>query len=134
MECAICFEQITHAITKLSCKHTFHVKCIAVWANLKPTCPCCRRNLTPLEIYYSTKSDPLRPPPIDTSYTFPLEELEDIPRRFHQYVYNQRGNTHYSAWIDVNNAAIKIQRVWKGAAVRSMYAWIFTVARFPRHA
>lgn len=139
MDCAICFEQITHTITAstLSCNHTFHIKCITGWTELNPTCPCCRHNLAPLEVYYATRES-IRPPPVDTTrYLYnPAfereEEWEDIPERFREYVYNQKHHDIYSAWVDINSAALKIQRAVKGAAVRSMYAWVFTVARFPR--
>lgn len=40
--CAICYEDLSKDIKKLSCSHYFHTKCIDVWLNKNNTCPCCR--------------------------------------------------------------------------------------------
>ena len=47
-ECPICYEEITKGsgITTLSCSHSFHLKCIAVWILKSETCPCCRKEVS----------------------------------------------------------------------------------------
>ena len=47
-ECPICYEEITKDsdITTLSCSHSFHLKCIAVWIMKSETCPCCRTDVS----------------------------------------------------------------------------------------
>ena len=41
-ECPICIEQIDSGI-RLSCGHTFHIKCICRWMQRERSCPICRR-------------------------------------------------------------------------------------------
>ncbi|XP_067939296.1 E3 ubiquitin-protein ligase AMFR-like [Watersipora subatra] len=44
-ECAICLEVMTivHRAHRLPCGHTFHERCIQMWARYDTTCPLCRR-------------------------------------------------------------------------------------------
>ena len=46
--CSICLTKINHLamIVKTECDHLFHAKCLFCWLNEKPTCPCCRLNVT----------------------------------------------------------------------------------------
>lgn len=48
LECPICYDAITSETgsTKLSCSHTFHLKCIAIWIIKSETCPCCRKEVS----------------------------------------------------------------------------------------
>ena len=48
MTCSICLTKINHlAMTvKTECDHLFHAKCLLIWLNKKPTCHCCRLNVT----------------------------------------------------------------------------------------
>ena len=76
MECVICYEQYTHTTdaATLSCRHTFHSKCIAEWRTIKQTCPLCRCSL-------SQTMPTGRPPPIIT------EGLPEPPRiRRHRHM------------------------------------------------
>lgn len=87
MDCAICCEQIAHnsiSSTTLSCKHTFHIRCISEWLGINPSCPNCRKCLAPLEVYYASIEIRLeipRPPP-------PIHVLRDekiaSPPRIHR--------------------------------------------------
>ena len=46
--CSICHEELEvngNEITKLSCSHNFHAKCIHLWIKRNPTCPECRNSL-----------------------------------------------------------------------------------------
>ena len=46
--CSVCLNEIIfdksdiHLISKISCKHIFHTKCIINWFKIKLCCPCCR--------------------------------------------------------------------------------------------
>ena len=43
-DCPICFDTINEQTGKvvMSCKHSFHLSCIATWLQTKESCPCCR--------------------------------------------------------------------------------------------
>jgi len=44
MECSICHGNIKSSQNKkLSCGHSFHMKCIYSWLPVAPTCPICRQ-------------------------------------------------------------------------------------------
>jgi hypothetical protein len=47
-ECPICYDAITSdtGSTRLSCSHSFHLKCIANWIIKSETCPCCRKEVS----------------------------------------------------------------------------------------
>jgi len=44
-DCAICLGDMSigEAICRLSCAHAFHPQCLANWAAVAQTCPCCRK-------------------------------------------------------------------------------------------
>ena len=44
VECSICVNQIEHfeECCMISCKHSYHKKCIDRWLNIKKNCPICR--------------------------------------------------------------------------------------------
>ena len=46
-KCAICLEKFTtdDLVCDIACKHTFHKKCIDIWAKHKNNCPLCKRGL-----------------------------------------------------------------------------------------
>ena len=46
-KCAICLEKFTNndLVCDITCKHTFHKKCIKIWAKHKDSCPLCKRDL-----------------------------------------------------------------------------------------
>lgn len=51
-DCAVCLSQIS-GTEKLSvllpgCNHGFHVHCIETWLKYHPTCPLCRKTVSPL--------------------------------------------------------------------------------------
>lgn len=58
MECSICYDTIdsTTGVATLSCSHSFHISCITGWfVKLeKGTCPCCRKEMSPLEDLHQT--------------------------------------------------------------------------------
>lgn len=61
--CSICMEGDNYDGIKLSCKHSFHHKCIMPWLELNNTCPVCRKEF-PTEA--ETSSDVIHPrPPIN---------------------------------------------------------------------
>lgn len=50
-DCAVCLSQICrHEKLRVlpECKHGFHVQCIDTWLKYNPTCPLCRKIITPL--------------------------------------------------------------------------------------
>ena len=55
MTCAICFEKLNKNTPKLSCGHSFHVKCLRKWEKIgkKLNCPLCRAEI---RIYPYTRS------------------------------------------------------------------------------
>ena len=60
--CSVCYEDIEvekTGKTELTCRHIYHLGCIAKWfiTNSEKTCPTCRKQATPFEI-------PLLPAPI----------------------------------------------------------------------
>ena len=145
MECAICCEDFTHINSStLSCNHAFHSACIAKWASINPSCPNCRKNLAPVEVYYasidmSASIRYQRPPPIDTSYTIRLASpprirryayptWNDIPDPYNKYIntlYQDGDTSRYDMYLRVKAAASKIQAIGRGYICRSMYAWAF---------
>ncbi len=40
--CSVCLSSLINDISKLSCNHSFHEKCINEWLKVKDTCPLCR--------------------------------------------------------------------------------------------
>lgn len=61
-DCSICYEGIdgTTGHCTLSCKHSFHIRCLTRWSSENPNCPLCRNPL-------SEKESPLKTPPISDS-------------------------------------------------------------------
>tara|TARA_B100000686_G_scaffold299101_1_gene332669 strand:+ start:3006 stop:3437 length:432 start_codon:yes stop_codon:yes gene_type:complete len=55
MNCAICFEKLNKNTPKLTCGHSFHVKCLRKWYYIgkKSNCPLCRANI---RVYPYTRS------------------------------------------------------------------------------
>jgi hypothetical protein len=49
--CSICLEKDEEELLTFKCNHTFHVKCVIRWANIKNTCPECR---TKIEFNYES--------------------------------------------------------------------------------
>lgn len=47
-ECPICFDDLIGSTTDgcKSCKYKFHSKCLRKAFNVKPSCPCCRANIS----------------------------------------------------------------------------------------
>ncbi len=43
--CSICISSLINDISKLSCNHSFHEKCINEWLKLKKSCPLCRTSI-----------------------------------------------------------------------------------------
>ena len=74
-ECPICYEEITKGsgVTTLSCSHSYHLKCIAVWILKSETCPCCRKEVSEhekiadLRNHTERPSRPLRPENLTTT-------------------------------------------------------------------
>ena len=57
-KCVICLKKmrVKQILNKLVCSHTFHDICIYEWLVKKPTCPCCRKQIT-VSVEMSTDSD-----------------------------------------------------------------------------
>ena len=53
MNCAICFEKLRKNTPKLSCSHSFHVKCLRKWYYIgqKSNCPLCRAGIQIVSAY-----------------------------------------------------------------------------------
>uniref|UniRef100_A0A6C0HWG6 RING-type domain-containing protein n=1 Tax=viral metagenome TaxID=1070528 RepID=A0A6C0HWG6_9ZZZZ len=43
--CSVCLSSLINDISKLSCNHSFHEKCINEWLKEKNTCPLCRSSI-----------------------------------------------------------------------------------------
>lgn len=45
--CSICLDEIKlgEEISKMPCKHLFHINCCKSWFDINPTCPICRFNI-----------------------------------------------------------------------------------------
>ncbi|KAG2728494.1 hypothetical protein I3760_01G207700 [Carya illinoinensis] len=59
-DCAVCLSQIfQHEKFRVlpACKHGFHVQCIDTWLKNNPTCPLCRRIITPLPTKLQRRHD-----------------------------------------------------------------------------
>lgn len=131
MDCPICFEQISQSdpnVSTLSCKHSFHIDCVSRWFDTNESCPCCRRIIAPVEIYYASMRNQIPPSIIiDTSFI-----LLNSPPRIHRVAfddaydadwetipvasYNQVQNIvdkydidSYEAYSIVHDAVVKIQ-------------------------
>lgn len=48
VSCAVCMDnlQANDMVRQLSCKHTYHDKCVSQWLEINSTCPLCRANIT----------------------------------------------------------------------------------------
>lgn len=46
--CAVCLEDMVHAVVRLPCRHSFHTSCIKQWLQRTAACPLCKHpcNLT----------------------------------------------------------------------------------------
>lgn len=76
-ECTICHDSITDATgyTKLSCNHTYHLRCIVKWLFINELCPCCRKGLTEYEsVKYTHSIDNFEITGYDTTEHDHLEE------------------------------------------------------------
>lgn len=85
-ECPICYEAITKesGVTTLSCSHSYHLKCIAVWILKSETCPCCRKavseheKITDLNTHISRATS--GPPRINTERSPRWNEQAFVPQ------------------------------------------------------
>lgn len=57
--CTICLDSKTYPLITLSCKHTFHEKCLMSWIKQNINCPICRQTIITYTIQKSKKSKPL---------------------------------------------------------------------------
>lgn len=74
-ECPICYEHVTEdtGSVNLSCKHTFHLRCITDWfaKQSQGSCPCCRKDM-------GEKEDILHNEPVeDETLTYVSESIEE---------------------------------------------------------
>ena len=60
-ECPVCYEEINAStgVVTLSCTHSYHFSCISSWflKNDKSNCPCCRKEMLPIEDFVPNKED-----------------------------------------------------------------------------
>jgi hypothetical protein len=60
-ECPVCYEEINAStgVVTLSCTHSYHFSCISAWflKNDKSNCPCCRKEMLPIEDFVPNQED-----------------------------------------------------------------------------
>ena len=60
-ECPVCYEEINAStgVVTLSCTHSYHFSCISSWflKNDKSNCPCCRKEMLPIEDFVPNQED-----------------------------------------------------------------------------
>ena len=96
-ECPICYEAVTEdsGSVNLSCKHTFHLRCITDWfaKQSQGSCPCCRKDM-------GEKEDILHNEPVEEeTLTYVSEEEENELEKFVNTV--TLGRQQASAILDI---------------------------------
>jgi len=77
-DCAICQDLFAKddEITKLPCKHFYHVKCVMPWLELHGTCPTCRHVLDPEKPLDEPKGNNFIPPSNNNFENVSISESE----------------------------------------------------------
>ena len=60
-ECPVCYDEINAStgVVTLSCSHSYHFSCISAWflKNEKSNCPCCRKEMLPIEDFVPNEDE-----------------------------------------------------------------------------